>query len=1013
MARTQEQDRVLALLQGLDSVDKLKSLFQRELSYERVNQPISTRDWDAAARAPLADDPLIFAAQEQGGDFHLIYVRLDSDHLLLTDERPVIERLLRDHDRALFVFSNRQQNRWHFVNVKVRGKQRPVLRRITVEPRGSLRTACERITMLDLAPLTGGRFIAPAAAAIQQKHDEAFDVERVTRKFFEQYRKVFGEVKGEITGISDDRQKQMFTQRLFNRLMFIAFIQKKGWLKLPGDGDYLSNLWAAYYKPGEDNGNFYAERLKLLFFSGLNNKGGQDVRAGLLGLIGEVPYLNGGLFEEETDDRDPTITVPDAAIVAILSDLFAGFNFTVTESTPLDIEVAVDPEMLGKVFEELVTGRHESGSYYTPKPIVSFMGREALKGYLAHKLPGEDAATIARFVDEQQAEGLRDGEAVLAALQNVRVCDPACGSGAYLLGMMQELLLLRAALSAAKNVDSINVYKRKLQIIQQNLYGVDLDPFAVNIARLRLWLSLAVDFEGQKPEPLPNLDFKIEVGDSLTAPDPSGGLGVDMFRREQINRYFALKSEYLGAHSERKRTLVAEIEAVRAEIRGWAHPGGVGDGFDWQVEFAEVFDDGGFDIVLANPPYVKQGLISGKKNVLEKVYPTVYNGSADLYTYFYARALHLLRPQGLLAFISSNKWFRTGYGLNLRKYIADNAKVLSITDFGELPVFKAAATFPMIFIAQKGNGANTTVFTQVKSLNEPYPDVLAVTKSYGYVLPHNAIQGSNWQLTTAENIDRVSKLEAAGVPFGEYVGGKIYVGLKTGFNKAFWLDDAKRAALIAQDQRSAEIIKPLVKGDDVRKWRIANRDKWLIYAPWSLNIDNYPAVKAHLSQWRRELEARPECAAGRYNWWCLSRYASDYIREFDKPKILYPDIARESRFTLDTSGTYVDMTAFVVPVDNLYLLGVLNTSIVWYYLQQKASVLGDADEGGRMSLKRFYIEKIPIPAAPAAEQEAISRLVQACLDARGVGVAAQEAEIDERVARLYGLTAAELAAIKR
>jgi len=192
MARTQEQDRVLVLLQGLDSVDKLKTLFQRELNYERANQPISTRDWDAASHDPLADDddPLIFAAQEPDGDFHLIYIRLDSDRLPLTAERLVIERLLRDHDRALFVFSNRQQNRWHFVNVKVRGKQRPVLRRITVEPGDRQRTACERITMLDLAPLTGGRLVGLAAAAIQQKHDEAFDVERVTRKFFEQYRAV-------------------------------------------------------------------------------------------------------------------------------------------------------------------------------------------------------------------------------------------------------------------------------------------------------------------------------------------------------------------------------------------------------------------------------------------------------------------------------------------------------------------------------------------------------------------------------------------------------------------------------------------------------------------------------------------------------------------------------------------------------------------------------------------------------------------------------------------------------
>jgi len=170
-----------------------------------------------------------------------------------------------------------------------------------------------------------------------------------------------------------------------------------------------------------------------------------------------------------------------------------------------------------KVFEELVTGRHETGSYYTPKPVVSFMCREALKGYLQTKLPGEALAAVEQFVDEHDPQGLHNPEAVLDALRRVKVCDPACGSGAYLLGMLHKLLDLRTCLFATRQLDSISVYERKLEIIQNNVYGVDIDPFATNIARLRLWLSLVVDFEGAKPLPLPNLDFKIEAGDSLNA----------------------------------------------------------------------------------------------------------------------------------------------------------------------------------------------------------------------------------------------------------------------------------------------------------------------------------------------------------------------------------------------------------------------------------------------------------------------------------------------------------------
>jgi SAM-dependent methyltransferase len=276
--------------------------------------------------------------------------------------------------------------------------------------------------------------------------------------------------------------------------------------------------------------------------------------------------------------------------------------------------VAVDPEMLGSVFEELVTGRHETGSYYTHKPVVSFMCRQALKGYLRAVLPTEAAAAIERFVDEHDPAGLRDPEAVLEALRTVKVVDLACGSGAYLLGMLHELLELRACLFTTHDIDAVSVYQRKLEIIQNNLYGVDIDPFAVNIARLRLWLSLAVDFEGDSPPPLPNLDFKIEVGDSLTAPDPSGGLQPDLFRQQQIEEFLRSKAGYLMTQGSEKLALRERIAAQREQIAAWARPHRPGPsekpglsavGFDWAVEFAEVFADGGFHIVVANPPYVR------------------------------------------------------------------------------------------------------------------------------------------------------------------------------------------------------------------------------------------------------------------------------------------------------------------------------------------------------------------------------------------------------------------------
>ena len=247
------------------------------------------------------------------------------------------------------------------------------------------------------------------------------------------------------------------------------------------------------------------------------------------------PFLNGGLFEETDLDKREGVTVPDDAIKPILTDLFDRFNFTVMESTPFDIEVAVDPEMLGKVFEELVTGRHESGSYYTPRPVVSFMCREALKGYLTGEDTGLSDEAIANFVDDHATSNISiTGAQQLAnALKEVKVVDPACGSGAYLLGMMQELVeLANRPLQRSTAGELQSLYALKLQIIQRNLYGVDIDPFATNIAMLRLWLALAIEYEGITRNPCPTLDFKIVCGDSLLGPDPDPANLEDLFKNK-------------------------------------------------------------------------------------------------------------------------------------------------------------------------------------------------------------------------------------------------------------------------------------------------------------------------------------------------------------------------------------------------------------------------------------------------------------------------------------------------
>ena len=499
-------------------------------------------------------------------------------------------------------------------------------------------------------------------------------------------------------------------QTLFNRLMFVYFLSRKGWLQFDNNADYLKALWQDYGK-GLGDGSFYRDRLRPLFFSGLNNPNSRDLTEGLKTVIGDVPFLNGGLFEESELDRRDGIVVPDEAIGQVLVGLFDRFNFTVMESTPFDIEVAVDPEMLGKVFEELVTGRHDSGAYYTPRPVVSFMCREALKGYLEGHDTGLDAGAIARFVDHHVTEdlGVAQARRVAKVLAEVTVVNPACGSGAYLLGMMQELIELQVRLFNVTQ-DAKSLYQLKLEIIQRNLYGVDIDSFAVNIAMLRMWLSLAIDYEGATPEPLPNLDFKVVCGDSLLGPDPSSGAEVQVALGQDVERVRLLgrrKGEYLrastGSDKDRLRGEIAELTtAIREESGSKATEGVV----NWRVQFAEVFaeDRRGFDIAIANPPYVRQENIQPRsyKSSLVSNYSDAAVSRSDLFCYFYARALQLLNNGGMHVFVCSNSWLDVGYGAKLQEYLLDNTHIVAIYESAVERQFSTADINTVISLIQKG-----------------------------------------------------------------------------------------------------------------------------------------------------------------------------------------------------------------------------------------------------------------------------------------------------------------------
>ena len=662
-------------------IGHIRSLFVESLDWQYADGLIPLQ---AARGGRIPSDAHLVASRDGTSVVYVALTNVDTDRITATAVNAAA-RSLGDtlSDDLLLLFANRSGDQFHIIHPDL-SHSRPRLQRMVARRGEHHRTVVQQLANMWDDYGRNGKTVREAIVA-------AFSVEPVTKRFFAEYRRVFQEAKNAITGFEDERELHLFTQTLFNRLMFVYFVSRKGWLQFDGDTDYLNALWRDYESRRTSESNFHVDRLRLLFFAGLNNPKSEDLTEypDALRLIGSVPFLNGGLFEETGMDALSDIYVTDAVILSILRDLFDPFNFTVMESTPYDTEVAVDPEMLGKVFEELVNERNESGAYYTPRPVVSFMCREALKGFLSSAATGLSDDAIVQFVDAQNTQDISvaDARKVAAALERVTIVDPACGSGAYLLGMMQELVDLQTTLFNA-GADAKSIYDLKLEIIRRNLYGADIDNFAVNIAMLRLWLSLVIEYEGDKPEPLPNLDFKIACGDSLLAPDPSpqnyGDLFGDFIRQFDLG---ALKAEHMRTTEQaQKDSLKAQIEHARHQIREMLRDAASDDSvIDWRVEFGEVISEGGFDIAIANPPY---GITTnGRRSNLI--------GNTDSYTNFMALATEIA-PNGVMSYITPTSWETGARFKKLRRFLFSKMAIQTVVnlpyDVFESPYVDTAIT---------------------------------------------------------------------------------------------------------------------------------------------------------------------------------------------------------------------------------------------------------------------------------------------------------------------------------
>ena len=896
--------------------------------------------------------------------------------------------------------------------------------------------------------------------------EKAFDIETVTKEFFLKYRELFLRTKEELDKVvkndpkikTDFESKGVdtvdFAKKLLGQIVFLYFLQKKGWFGVPrgkdwGEGDkkFLRNLFDIAKK---ENRNYFNKFLEPLFYEALRLERPKDYYDQF---NCRIPFLNGGLFDpiNDYDWQDTDIEIPNEIFSnkrktkegdtgnGIL-DVFDRYNFTVKEDEPLEKEVAIDPEMLGKVFENLleVKDRKSKGTYYTPREIVHYMCQESLTNYLATELEdkvskeeietlikygetsvehdaiyiekkSKDANYKGRYDKAKLPESIeKNAKLIDEKLASIRVCDPAVGSGAFPVGMMNEIIRTRNALTPyIGNNEKRTPYNFKRQTIQNCLYGVDIDPGAVEIAKLRLWLSLIVDEEErEKIQPLPNLDYKIVQGNSLLG-FPYIPLGLEKI--EQLKQKF-----FEETRPKVKDQLRGEInEAIKKLIANAERSLGYKVDFDFKIFFSEVFHEKkGFDVVIANPPYVEHKKLKALSKQFKKNYST-YSGTADLYVYFYERGIHILKNNSTLTYISSNKFIRTSYGEKLRGLLSSLA-IQRIIDFTKVRVFDAlVASCVVIVIKDK-----PTEEVAVTNIND---EIINQISLGDYIEKnHQKISLKNfgsyiWQLEDNKKLKVKEKVELGSKKLGETKGINIYRGITTGYNQAFVINKDIKNKLIQADKRNAEIIKTLLQGRNIRKWFYLQSNKYLLQTGFDRDIkSDFPYIYSHLSNYEKELKKRDDQGK---NWWNLR--ACKYYADFEKEKIIWGLTADKWAFAYDDEKHYLPSNGYILTSESKitikYLLALLNSNLLKFYF----GFTGIMTAGGAYTLKHETISALLIKEVPEDEQKSFIDLVDKILaitkdddylqnPAKQAKVHEYERQIDQLVYKLYGLMPEEI-----
>lgn len=861
-----------------------------------------------------------------------------------------------------------------------------------------------------------------------------------------------------------------------------------------------------------------------------------------------VPYLNSSLFEisdlenqairiSQLDNNAP-IKIYKVSVLKdksgkkrtgtltaleYLFEFLDAYNFTSEGKEEIEEEkkTLINASVLGLIFEKI--NGYKDGSYFTPGFITMYMCRETIRRAVVQKFNEKYEWNCGTFDDlKNHIAGKRNTKDIIETnevVNSLKICDPAVGSGHFLVSALNEIIAIKSELGILANDTGVllsgydvkiendelivtynngeelfeyhppqkraainqqvqeTLFREKQTIIENCLFGVDINPNSVSIARLRLWIELLKNAYYTKEsnytelETLPNIDINIKEGNSLvsrfkltedifTSADKTAfevyKMNVNLYKNEHnrekrkqlksaidktrerikgiglnpvkeledkisaltkkmhdLNRTDMFEEQKSKAETEKidkKRSdLTTKLDKLIAERNSKLEEYKIlySNAFEWRFEFPEALDEEGkyigFDAVIGNPPYIRGDEIKAEKKYFETAYQ-VYNSTADIYTYFYELSIKIINQRGFLCLITSNKFIRSNYGKQLRKYLGNNHFIL-IIDFGELPVFDEASTFPMIILISKNLKSNETfIFSQIDNLDFlSLDDTINGTKIN---LTQDAVLGYSWMLVPEDDKKLLNKINANKLKLIDYVNGEIKFGIKTGLNEAYIVNKIEYERLISEDNKSKEIIKPFLDGNDVRKYCTDFKNKYLIVAKTGIDIKKYKAVYNHLLNFKSRLEKRSDKGK---SWYDLR--PCSYYDIFDSPKILYPDIALESRFTIDVNKYYPNATLFIIPSDDAYLLGLLNSKLIWYYLSKVCPVIGTETKRGRLRLKTIYLSNLPIVINSRFKSQ-IELLVKHILkrkqENQNDDTTKLESEIDELVYKLYGLTEEEI-----